>query len=70
MQEDRVPPPVGIHRDRSNLNDSSERLLGEAVQIPERIEAHDHWVVTPLGREDRSLIIRRRTASFQLAAPS
>jgi hypothetical protein len=49
MQEDHVPPPVGIHRDRSNLNGSSESLLGEAVQIPERIEAHDHWVVTPLG---------------------
>jgi hypothetical protein len=67
MQEDHVPPPVGIHGDRSNLNDTSERLLGEAVQIPERIEAHDHWVVTPLGREGRSLIIRGRTASFQLA---
>src|SRR5512132_1884968 len=34
MEEDHVPPPVGIHRDRSNLNDSSERLLGEPVQIP------------------------------------
>jgi hypothetical protein len=50
VQEDRVPPPIGIHGDRSNLNDSSEGLLGETVQIPERIEAHDHWVVTPWAR--------------------
>jgi hypothetical protein len=56
VQEDRILPPVSIHRDRSNLDDPSEGLLGEAVQIPERIEAHNHCVVTPWART--SLIIR------------
>jgi hypothetical protein len=65
MQEDRVPPPVGIHRDRSNLNDSSEGLLGEAVQIPERIEAHDHCVVTPWART--YFDYPRPASQFQLA---
>jgi hypothetical protein len=51
VEEDRVPPSVGIHRDRANLNDSSERLLREAVEIAERVEAHDHWVVTSLGAD-------------------
>jgi hypothetical protein len=51
VEEDRVPPSVGIHRDRSNLNDSSERLLREAIEIAERIEAHNHWVVTSVGAD-------------------
>jgi hypothetical protein len=64
VQEDRVPPPVGIHRNRSNLNDS-KRLLGKAVPIAERIKAHDHWV-GHLPRADVALIIRRRPACLQL----